>query len=147
MPSAVLRKEEIVEEVKKLNLSEGTFIPFAWFEKLRKETGKPYLEAIVLLSEIVYWYRPSIIRDVETGKVVEERAKFEGDLLQLSYRQLAERFGLTKRQVKRAMDYLEEVGLIWRELRDVEVNGTTYRNVMFVGLDPFRLKEITFGGE
>lgn len=65
----------------------GNIIPQIWYSKITRENGKPYLLAITLLADIVYWYRPSEQRDEQTGKVIGWRKRFKGDLLQKTYQQ------------------------------------------------------------
>lgn len=36
----------------------GNVIPSTWYHTIKKETGKPNLNAIIILADIVYWYRP-----------------------------------------------------------------------------------------
>ena len=59
----------IVDENAKLNIS-GNIIPQTWYRTVVRESGKPNLTAIVILADIVYWYRPTEIRDESTGQVV-----------------------------------------------------------------------------
>lgn len=122
----------------------GNVIPQSWYRTITKETGKPYLAAIVILSDIVYWYRPTEERDESTGRVVAMRKKFKSDLLQRSYSQIAEQFGITKRDATNAIVALEKLGVIRRVFRKMEVGGMTLSNVLFLALDPDRLAEITF---
>lgn len=49
---------EIVDAMGSINIS-GNIIPAVWYRTITKENGKPYLLAIVILADIVYWYRPS----------------------------------------------------------------------------------------
>ena len=48
----------IVDTMGTINIS-GNIIPAIWYRTITKENGKPYLLAIVILADIVYWYRPS----------------------------------------------------------------------------------------
>ena len=48
---------EIVDAMGSINIS-GNIIPAVWYRTITKENGKPYLLAIVILADIVYWYRP-----------------------------------------------------------------------------------------
>lgn len=50
---------EIVDAMGSINIS-GNIIPAVWYRTITKENGKPYLLAIVILADIVYWYRPSV---------------------------------------------------------------------------------------
>lgn len=59
---------DIVDRVAEINIS-GNVTPAIWYKTITKENGKPYLLAIAILSDIVYWYRPSEVRDENTGQV------------------------------------------------------------------------------
>ncbi|MBL9029318.1 MAG: hypothetical protein JNK42_02465, partial [Caedimonas sp.] len=69
-----------VEVMKNLHL-EGNIIPMEWFGHLKFGSGKPDMNAILILSDIVYWYRPVVVRDEQTGMVRGYRKKFKSDLL------------------------------------------------------------------
>lgn len=70
-----------VDAIGTLHLS-GNVVPQIWYKTITKETGKPYLLAITLLADIVYWYRPTEVRDERSGQIIGWRKKFKGDLLQ-----------------------------------------------------------------
>ncbi|PDY44521.1 DnaD domain-containing protein [Bacillus pseudomycoides] len=109
----------------------GNVVDHEWFNYITFSNGKPHIVAIMVLSEIVYWYRPTGIRDEESGKVTYKK-KFKADKLQKSYQQLAETFGFSKIQVKRACDLLTEMTLIKVEFRTIHIEGKVLNNVMFV---------------
>lgn len=67
---------EIVDENAKLNIS-GNIIPQVWYRTIIRESGKPNLTAIIILADIVYWYKPTEIRDEGTGQVIGVRKKFK----------------------------------------------------------------------
>ncbi len=69
---------EIVDENAKLNIS-GNIIPQVWYRTIIRESGKPNLTAIIILADIVYWYKPTEIRDEGTGQVIGVRKKFKSD--------------------------------------------------------------------
>jgi hypothetical protein len=103
------------------------------------------LAAAVILSDVVYWYRPQEIRDEATGKVIELRRKFKADKLQKSYQAWADQFGLTKRQVKDAVVFLRNQGLITTEFRQIRTEtGLVLSNVLFVEPVVDELRSITF---
>ena len=81
----------------------GNVIPPAWYRTILRDTGKPYLIAIVILSDIVYWYRAAEVRDEGSGQLLGYRKRFKADLLQRSYQQIAEQFGITKRDAANAV--------------------------------------------
>lgn len=120
----------------------GNIIPLTWFHHLQYDNGKPNLAAIIILSDVVYWYRPQEQRDEETGKFVGWRSKFKGDMLQRSYEQLSDRLGITKIQAKNAVDYLIEAGVLTREFRTITAQGKVLNNCMFLEPVPEGIKKI-----
>ncbi len=122
----------------------GNVIPQIWYRTITKENGKPHLLAIAILSDIVYWYRPTEIRDEGTGNLIGYRKKFKADMLQRSYDQFAELFGESKRSVTDAVIRLEALGVIKREFRTIDVAGIKYNNVLFIDFFPKRLYELTY---
>src|SRR5690606_15381320 len=134
---------KIVDKIGAMNIT-GNVIPTNWFRKITFANGKPHFVAITILAEIVYWYRPMIVRD-ETGQIIEVKKKFKDDMLQRSYQSFAEKFGFSKRQAKEAIDYLVECNLIRREFRNVRsFTGTILNNVMFVEPIPENIAEMTY---
>ncbi|MDA1772932.1 DnaD domain protein [Bacillus cereus] len=131
----------IVTEIGGLNFK-GNVVDHEWFNYITFSNGKPHIVAIMVLSEIVYWYRPTVIRDEYTSKVTYKK-KFKSDKLQKSYQQLAETFGFSKLQVKRACDLLVDMSLIEIEFRTIIVNEITLNNVMFVEPKVNEIKSIS----
>lgn len=123
----------------------GNIIPHSWYKAIRMEDGKPDFTAITILGEILYWHRPrEECGDDESGGVTL-RKKFKADLLQLSYSQLDSKFGLSKDMSRRAIENLEELGLVKRHFRTITTDGgMKLGNVMYIELFTQRLLEITF---
>ena len=69
----------------------GNIIPTTWYKTIVRGNQKPYLNAIIILSDVVYWYRPTEVRDEQSGQVEGFKKKFRNDLLQRSYQQIAVR--------------------------------------------------------
>ena len=135
---------EIVDMVGRISIT-GNIIPQIWYKTITHPSGKPYLEAIVILSDIVYWYRPTEVRDERTGEVIAYRKRFKADLLQRSYADLAQQFGISKREATNAVVALEKIGVVRRHLRTIDVNGTKTANVLFLELVPKALLALTCG--
>lgn len=135
---------EIVDMVGRISIT-GNIIPQIWYKTITHPSGKPYLEAIVILSDIVYWYRPTEVRDERTGEVIAYRKRFKADLLQRSYADLAQQFGISKREATNAVVALEKIGVVRRHLRTIDVNGTKMVNVLFLELVPKALLALTCG--
>src|SRR3990167_7742017 len=85
----------VVDEIEKLSIS-GNVIPPSWYQSIKTDTGKTALLAINVLADVIYWYRPTILRDEETNEVIGKQRKFKADKLQRSYKQIADFFGVTK---------------------------------------------------
>ncbi|MCR5778306.1 MAG: DUF6017 domain-containing protein [Lachnospiraceae bacterium] len=134
----------VVDEIGTWNIT-GNVTPHNWYKWLLRDNGKPYFLAAAILSEIVYWYRPSEIRDEQTGAVIAYKKRFKEDKLQKSYQQISDWCGEGKATVKRAIDCLEASGVITREFREIRYgNGQVLNNVMFLSLNVEDLYRITF---
>lgn len=134
----------MVDAIGRLDFS-GNMTPQIWYKTITKKTGKAYQLAITLLSDIVYWYKPTIVRDEISGQVIGWRKKFKGDLLQKTYQQYADLYGESKRTVKAALDRLEELGAINKEFRDVECeNGVTLYNLMYISINEDAIMKLTY---
>lgn len=123
----------------------GNIIPQIWHKTIVSEkTGKADLVAINILADVAYWYRPSEDRDELTGEIIGYRSKFAADILQRSYDDLAEHFGISKGQAKCAVIRLEQLGVIQRVFRKISVSGISISNVLFLALNVDRLRELTY---
>lgn len=109
--------------------------------RITLESGKPDMPAIVILAEIIYWYRPyqTLTKD---GKPLQ-RKHFDGDMFQCSAAYFEAKFGFTKTQARRAITRLEEGGLIRREFRDVVIQGILRNNITFIEPVPLAIMAIT----
>lgn len=134
-----------VEEISKISMT-GNIIPQRWFRYIRFSSGKPDLLGIMILSDIIYWYRATEVRDENTGQIKHLKKKFKADKLQRHYQHWADQFGVSKRQVQDAARRLREAGLITTELRIVtSETGIVLSNVPFFEPIPEAIKLITFG--
>ena len=64
-----------------------------------------------------------------------------------SYQQLADQFGITKRDATNAVVELEKLGVVRRVFRTVEVKGQTVSNVLFLDLNVTVLEHLTYPKE
>lgn len=136
----------IVDASAALNIS-GNVIPQTWYKTITKDSGKPYLTAIVILADIVYWYKPAEVRDEGTGQVIAMKQKFSADLLQRNYQQLSEEFGISKKEATNAIVLLEKLGVVKRVFRKINLNGLVLNNVLCLELIVDRLRELTYPDE
>ena len=132
-----------VDQVGKINFI-GNVIPHTWYKTILRENGKPNVNAIIILSDIVYWYRPKEVRDEYSGQLIGFEKKFKADALQRSYEQIAEMFGMTKRQASDAVIDLEKLGVIRRDFRLYDIYGNKLGTVLYILLNVDRLYELTF---
>ena len=132
-----------VDRMSRLQIT-GNVIPVAWFKTIRKATGKPNLNAIIILADIVYWYRPVEVRDEVTGQLIGLKKRFGADMLQRNYQQMADQFGITKRDTTNAIVELEKLGVIRRVFRTIEKGRHLVSNVLFLDLDVGVLEALTY---
>ncbi len=135
----------IVDAVAKLNL-QGNIIPFSWYKAIAKN-GRPQFLAMHILADIVYWYRPTEVYDEVSGKILGYKKKFKADLLQKSYDSMAQKFNVSKRQITDAVVFLESLGVLKRVFRAVKYGELMAYNVLFIGLNPEKLAEISWDYE
>lgn len=133
----------IVDAVGQMNIT-GNIIPEAWYKTIVNEKGKVNLLAVHILSDIVYWYRPTEVRDENTLSVTYEKKFKDNDFLQRSYDQLSEKFNISKKQARDCIVFLESLGLIKRHFRTIQSPIGPLANVMFIELVPECLKAITY---
>ncbi len=111
----------------------GNITPISWFRNILTGSGKPDVVAIILLSDIVYWYTPMMTRDEHTGDVIGIQQKFQADKLQKTYQEYSDIFGFSKNQIKNAIDNLCNQNLITREFRHIKTgSGLAITNVMYI---------------
>ena len=68
---------KIVDEIGQMNF-QGNVIPETWYSTVVNSKGNVNCLAIIILADIVYWYRPSEIRS-ESGLLVNYKKKFNDD--------------------------------------------------------------------
>ena len=92
-----------------------------WFNHVTKSNGVPDYLAINILSRIAHIFTPT--KKTINGVEVECK-RFESDLPQFKYADLAERFNCSKKSIQRALVNLENLGLIERIYRTVDMFTT-----------------------
>ena len=139
---------KIVDAVGKMNLT-GNVIPEAWYLTITTVTKnnkrKTCPLAILLLADIVYWYRPVEHRDESTQSVTYRKKFHDQDFLQRNYEQISKKFGISKKQARDALKVLEDLRVVKRHLRnEITPSGIKLSNVMYLELNPDMLKELTY---
>lgn len=119
-----------VESILQMNFN-GHVVPRSWYKSITFENNKVDLVSISLLAEIVHCYKYTLVTDG----------------MQTSKKLLAEHFNFTERQVQDSLARLEKLGLIYRDYRKtITPYDNVCANVLFILINPHRIKEITFGG-
>ncbi len=98
MPTIITSGNAKVDAISKLRIT-GNIVPQSWFQTILTASGKPYLLAIFILAELVYWYRAAEKRSERENKTTYIK-KFKADLLQMSYCKIEEKFGCTHKQAQ-----------------------------------------------
>lgn len=125
---------------------EGNIIPRSWWQTslLRMPDGKPNLPAAILLSDVVFFYRPYEEVDEKSGLTIGWKKRFSMDKMWKDYEEWGASFGLTKRQVKDAVAFLKKAGLITVEFRTLWIDGMRKPNRPFIEPVIERLRAITY---
>ena len=140
MRAVVSSGNEIVDAIGQMNIT-GNVVPTSWFSKIKLDSGRPDTVAIIILSELLYWYRPTESKDEVTGQTIWKK-KFYADLLQKSIGDLADKFNFSYEQVKQALNRLQESGYIIKRKRHEIINGRKYGNHLYIELVPGRIKDL-----
>ena len=126
----------IVDQMAKVRITGNIINPY-WYKNILYENEKPNLNAINILADIVYWHRPTEVRDEETGEQIGLKKKFKGKSFHRSYRQFQNQFGLSKRQIQLALQALEDI-------LEYAINYNISKNI-FIKLIFFLLNSINIG--
>jgi hypothetical protein len=137
----------VVDAIDRMSF-EGNIIDHRWLNRpeFRLKSGLIYLPAIIVLADLVYWHRPTHIRDEQTNLVIAVRKKFQYDTLYKDYGEWGASIGLTKRQTQDAVTFLVKMKLVKRRLGSIPLPGGGRSNTLpFLELVPEKLAEITYG--
>ncbi len=136
-------RTESVKKVSAINFS-GNIIPNSWFQVIKLPGGRPDTTAILILAEIIYWYRDYEVKDEDSGETLGYKKKFRSDMLQRSYESFSTQFGFKKSSVQSAFKNLRSLGLVRTELRTINISGgLRCNNVLFVEPIPKAVLSIT----
>jgi len=133
----------VVKQISTINFS-GNIIPNSWFQEIKLPGGSPDTTAILILSEIIYWYRGYEVKDEDSGETIGHKKKFRADMLQRSYESFSTQFGFKKSTIQAAFKNLRSLGLVRTELRTIIIgSGLRCNNVLFIEPIPKAVLNIT----
>ncbi|MGR3765985.1 hypothetical protein [Rossellomorea sp. NS-SX7] len=67
---------KVVNQVGEMEI-EGNLAPHLWYKNITFSSGKAHFVSITLLADILYWYRPTFVRD-ESGDMIRIRTQEGG---------------------------------------------------------------------
>ena len=133
----------IVNAVGKMAFT-GNVIPESWYKTVVSSKGRVNLLAVNLLGEIVYWYKPTEVRDERSGDVTWVKKFADEEYLQKSYAQICEKYNVSTKQAREALIVLETLGVVKRHFRTIETEMGKCPNVMYIELIPETLYKLTY---
>lgn len=131
---------EIVRQISKLNIS-GNIMPLQWCRSIRRESGSVHLAAVVILTEVVFWYRWRVKRSSTTGAVTGVQVRFAGKAFRRSLTAWQELFGLSRKEVRNALATLKRLGLV--EVRVSRATGSGRRGESAIVPNPEAIWALT----
>ena len=130
-----------VDEVSKLGINS---IPENWYMSIRKN-NQPHALAILVLWDLIYWYKWTEVRDEKTGLVVSYKKKFsDSQWLQRNYEQIGTKFGISKKVAYETILFLEKLGVVVRHQKTIQTIAGKIPNVLFLEVVPEVLKDLTY---
>jgi len=127
---------------------EGNIIDRRWMAapKLRLPSGRLNLPALIVLADIIYWHRPTMVVDEHTNQITEVRKKFSEKEMYKSYEEWADSLGLTVRQLREAVAFLVKQKIIARRVGTFKLkSGVRSNNVAFITPNPEAISSLTYG--
>ncbi|ALA26061.1 hypothetical protein [Piscirickettsia salmonis] len=111
----------------------GLTLPETWFNVITTVNAKPDIDAILILAEIISWYRPIESRCPDSGRLIGYKRRFPLHKLQRSYKELGDKFAISSKRTADAISRLVAMGLITLE---VQVEGIKNKQVERLFFEP-----------
>jgi DNA-binding FadR family transcriptional regulator len=137
-----LHARDVIDAISALDIR-GVIVAHSWFAAIKSETGAPLPLAVMVLADIVHFYKPSEQYDEHSGRLIVHK-RFRAHKLQRSASHYARLFGVSKSAAREAIQRLVALGLITSEIVAREViNGAVYANVQYLEPVPDAVAAIT----
>lgn len=112
-------------------------LPHFWFYKIVDKEGRPDLPAILILSEILGWFR-SLSKTgsntyYSTGKSLPELV--DGKLA-VSYDFLSDKLNFLKERIRKNLIHLEELDVLYREVKNIALEDGKRINQLYISINP-----------
>ena len=112
-------------------------LPHFWFYKIVDKEGRPDLPAILILSEILGWFR-SLANSgsntyYSTGKSLPELV--DGKLA-VSYDYLSDKLNFLKERIRKNLIHLEKLDILYREVKNIALEDGRRINQLYISINP-----------
>lgn len=118
-----------------------------WYKTVVEKSGKPNRLAIEILDDLVYWYTWTEIRNEENNEISYSKKFRDADFVQRNYRQIADMFNATDKEIFRALKLLETLGVVKKHVKSIHTEFGVIPRVLYLELVPSVLRKLTFTGE
>ena len=112
-------------------------LPHFWFYKIVDKEGRPDLPAILILSEILGWFRSLANSDsntyYSTGKSLPEIV--DGKLA-VSYDFLSDKLNFLKERIRKNLIRLEKLDILYREVKNIALEDGRHINQLYISINP-----------
>lgn len=112
----------------------ANLIPHFWYYKIVDKDGSPDLPCIQILSEVFGWFRflSNSNNYYSTGKSLPNLV--DGKLA-ISYDYLSDKLNFQKERIRRKLVRLESLGIIFRDIRNIELEDGSRINQLYISID------------
>lgn len=121
------------QSVCKLSFSPGNLIPHHWYNQITDDKGTPDLLAIILLSDLVGWFR--YLGTNQTKITYQQTPVLHESSLAVSYEYLQKKFNASRERIRKALVRLEQLHIISREIRNIVIHDGYRNNQLFISLN------------
>lgn len=126
-----------LSEVNNTYFQPYNILPHFWFYKIVDKEGRPDLPAIMILSEILGWFR-SLAKAgsntyYSTGKSLPELV--DGKLA-VSYDFLSDKLNFLKERIRKNLIHLEELDVLYREVKNIALENGKRINQLYISINP-----------
>jgi len=130
-------RKTFLSEVNTTYFQPCNILPHFWFYKIVDKEGRPDLPAILILSEILGWFR-SLSKGgsntyYSTGKSLPELV--DGKLA-VSYDFLSDKLNFLKERIRKNLIHLEELDVLYREVKNIALENGKRINQLYIYINP-----------
>jgi len=112
----------------------SNLVPHFWFYKIVDKQGNPDLTSIMILSEILGWFR-CLSKPHIYDSTNQSLPELVNGKLAISYDFLANKLNFQKERIRRKLVSLETLGFLSREIENIALEDGSRINQLFISLD------------